>query len=133
MIGSRREVYNQSRVFLQPSRHEGFGYTAVEAMACGCALVTTDNGGSQDYAVPGETALVAPQGDVPALVGALDTLLRDDAARTRMAHAGERFVRRFDWDRSAALLEGLLDRYLADPEAFQRPPVGPVPPDHDLP
>ena len=52
------DIYNTSSIFLQPSRREGFGMCAVEAMACGCALVTTANGGSDDYAVDGETALV---------------------------------------------------------------------------
>ena len=50
------DVYNASRVFVQASHHEGFGFTPIEAMGCGCALVTTDNGGSRDYALPGETA-----------------------------------------------------------------------------
>ena len=35
--GLADEVFNQTRVFLQSSVHEGFGYTAVEAMACGAA------------------------------------------------------------------------------------------------
>ena len=44
------QIYNRSRVFLNSSRVEGFGLPCIEAMACGCALVTTDNGGSRDYA-----------------------------------------------------------------------------------
>jgi glycosyltransferase involved in cell wall biosynthesis len=116
-------IYNQSRVFLQPSYHEGFGYTAVEAMACGCALVTTDNGGSRDYAVDGETALVVPPGDPMALALAGERLLRDGAARTRLAASGSELVRsRFDWDHAAAVLESRLEAYLADPAAYQRAP-----------
>ncbi|MGH9227185.1 MAG: glycosyltransferase family 4 protein [Acidimicrobiales bacterium] len=116
------EIYNDSRVFLQPSRHEGFGYTAVEALACGCALVTTDNGGSRDYAVDGETALVVPPGDAAALAAAAERLLRDDVGRTRLAAAGAELVRRrFDWDNTAALLERHLEAYVADPDRYQRP------------
>jgi glycosyltransferase involved in cell wall biosynthesis len=117
------EIYNDSRVFLQPSYHEGFGYTAVEAMACGCALVTTDNGGSRDYAIDGETALVAPPGDAVALAVAAERLLRDDRGRTRLAAAGAELVRRrFDWDTTAALLERHLEAYVADPARYQRAP-----------
>jgi glycosyltransferase involved in cell wall biosynthesis len=116
-------IYNQSRVFLQASYHEGFGYTAVEAMACGCALVTTDNGGSRDYAVDGETALVVRPGDPMALAMAADRLLRDGAARTRLAASGSDLVRsRFDWDNAAAVLESRLEAYLADPARYQRAP-----------
>jgi glycosyltransferase involved in cell wall biosynthesis len=122
------EVYNRCQVFVQPSYYEGFGFTAVEAMACGCALVSTDNGGSEDYAIPGETALVAAPGEIDDLARQVQALLGDDALRTRLATAGLGFVRRFDWDRAAALLEGHLERYLADPAAFQKPPL-PMPDD----
>jgi glycosyltransferase involved in cell wall biosynthesis len=123
-------IYNDSRLFLQPSYHEGFGYTAVEAMACGCALVTTDNGGSHDYAVDDETALVVPPGDPMALAVAAERLLRDGAARTRLADAGSEIVRsRFDWDNTAAVLEPYLEAYVADPERYQRPPVDAVAPE----
>lgn len=121
-----REVYSRSAAFLQASRYEGFGFTAVEAMACGAALVTTDNGGSRDYAVPGETALVVAPGDRDAMATAILRLLEDDGERQRIATAGERYVRRFDWDRGAAILEQHLEDYLDDPEAFRAPP-GPAP------
>jgi glycosyltransferase involved in cell wall biosynthesis len=117
------QVYNRCQVFVQPSYYEGFGFTAVEAMACGCALVSTDNGGSEDYALPDETALVARPGEADALARHVVTLLRDAPRRTRLAAAGAEFVRRFDWDRAAAQLEEHLERYLADPAAFQKPPL----------
>jgi glycosyltransferase involved in cell wall biosynthesis len=115
-------VYARCAAFLQPSHFEGFGFTAVEAMACGCALVTTDNGGSSDYALHEETALVAPPGDAPGLAAALVRVLTDEGLRVRLATAGERYVRRFDWDRGAALLEAALEAYLADPASFREPP-----------
>lgn len=116
------EIYNRCRVFVQPSAYEGFGFTAVEAMACGCALVSTDNGGSEDYAVADETALVASPGAADELARHVETLLRDDRRRVRLAVTGADFVRHFDWDRAAAQLEEHLERYLADPAAFQQPP-----------
>lgn len=122
------EVYNRARVFIQPSDYEGFGFTAVEAMACGAALVTTDNGGSDDYAVPDETALLTEPGDAAGLGRLAADLLVDDARRVRLAEAGRRLVRRFDWDESAARLEDLLERYLADPDRFRKRPR-PVPAD----
>lgn len=117
-------IYNQTRVFVQPSFHEGFGFTAVEAMACGCALVTTDNGGSRDYASPRETALVVPPGEVGALADAVDELLRDDEQRWRLAEAGAQLVReRFDWDHTAEVLEAHLESYARDPARYRRPPA----------
>lgn len=120
------QVYNQSSIFVQSSDYEGFGFTAVEAMACGAALVTTDNGGSRDYAIHGETALVSSPGDAGALAAHVVDLLDDEPRRVRLAKAGQAFVQRFDWDQAALDLEMCLLRYLADPAAYQRPP-GPEP------
>lgn len=112
------DVYNQSSMFLQPSRQEGFGMCAVEAMACGCALVTTANGGSDDYAHDGETAVVCgPQPEQ--MVEALSQLVHDDALRIRIAENGARFVERFRWPLSAERLVRLAADHLGGPD---RPP-----------
>jgi len=114
-------VYNATRVFVQASRHEGFGLTPVEAMACGAALVTTDCGGSRDYAFADETAIVVPPEDPMALADAVESLLDDDERRAALAAAGERLVRTFRWERTSVLLEAFLERYIADPAFFQKP------------
>lgn len=114
------EVYNATRVFVQSSRHEGFGLTAIEAMACGAALVTTDCGGSRDYAFTDSTAVVVPPGDSGALTAAVDSLLDDPERADNLAAAGADSVRKFDWSRSAEELERFLLRYLEDPPRFQR-------------
>lgn len=115
-----REVYNRSRVFLCPSLSEGFGMPSIEAMACGAALVTTDNGGSRDFAVDGETALVCAPGDVEGMAARVIELLRDDDRRVRLATSGRRLVASFDWDATAAQVEGLLVEYGRHPDRFGR-------------
>lgn len=119
------DIYNRSSVFLQPSRREGFGMCAVEAMACGCALVTTMNGGSADYAHHDETAIVC--GPAPAeMAEALVRVMSDDRLRLRIATNGAQFVERFRWTTSAARLRRLaLERLrqpttTADPSAQDR-------------
>lgn len=116
------DIYNRSQVFLQASHYEGLGLTAIEAMSSGCALMTTDCGGSRDYAVDGDTALVVPPGDVAGLAAGVARLLDDQDLRIRLALAGRQHVQRFDWDLGAAAVEGHLGRYLADPDAFQAEP-----------
>jgi glycosyltransferase involved in cell wall biosynthesis len=115
------EVYNGCQVFLQPSSYEGFGFAAVEAMACGAALVTTDNGGSRDYAVDGQTALVSERSP-EALADAVARLLDDPDEAAQLARAGKQHVTRFDWDRGAEVLEHALQAYLDDPDRFRGPP-----------
>ena len=75
-------------MYLCPSESEGWHLPPAEAMACGCAVVSTDIAGVHDYAVHGETALLAPVGDVAGLGSHLVTLLTDEEARVRLARAG---------------------------------------------
>ncbi len=115
------DICNGSQVFVSPSLVEGFGLAAVEAMACGCALVSTRNGGSEDYAVHGRSALVCDPDDVESMADHIRTLLTDDDLRLRIARGGMETVARFDWDTSAAVMEPLLAAYAADPVAYQKP------------
>jgi glycosyltransferase involved in cell wall biosynthesis len=112
------DVYGRCKVFVQSSRHEGFGYTPVEAMACGAALVTTDCGGSREYAIHGSSALVVPPDDPTALAAAVAELLDDEARRSAIARVGERLVRRFDWETGTSILERYLEDYLERPEHY---------------
>ena len=113
-----RDLLDRTKVFLQPSRREGFGLTAVEAMARGCALVTTDNGGSRDYAFDGDSALLIPRDDAARTAEVLASILDDDARRAAISRRGKEVSARFDWDLVAETLEGHLFRYLEDPARF---------------
>lgn len=116
-----RGVYNGSGIYLCPSISEGFGFPSVEAMACGCALVTTSNGGSDEFAHHQQTALVCPPEDAKAMADHVLSLLRQDSLRVQLARKGSRFVARFDWDRSAELLESFLNEYAVS-ASRQEPP-----------
>ncbi|HEX2438405.1 MAG TPA: glycosyltransferase family 4 protein [Methylomirabilota bacterium] len=103
---SLAELYSGCDVYLCSSWDEGLGMPSMEAMACGAALVTYDNGGCRDYARDGETALVAPRRDVGALTERLARLATDDTLRARLAADGAAFVTgAFAWDRAVERLE----------------------------
>jgi glycosyltransferase involved in cell wall biosynthesis len=105
-------LYSGSDIYLCPSWDEGLGMPSMEAMACGAALVTFDNGGSRDYARDGETALVAPRRDVDALSEKLALAAGDPALRARIAAAGAAFVTTaFVWDTAVSRLESLFARW----------------------
>jgi glycosyltransferase involved in cell wall biosynthesis len=102
-------LYSGCDIYLCPSWDEGLGMPPMEAMACGAALVTYDNGGCRDYARDGETALVAPRRDLEALAERLARLATDEALRARLAAAGRMQVTTaFDWDRAVARLEAVF-------------------------
>ena len=102
-------LYSAADIFLCPSWDEGLGMPSMEAMACGAALVTYDNGGCRDYARDGETALVAKRRDVDDLARKLERLATDGALCARLAAAGGDLVRTaFDWDRAVARMEEIF-------------------------
>jgi glycosyltransferase involved in cell wall biosynthesis len=101
-------IYNGSSIYLYPSWSEGFGLTAAEAMACGCAVVSTDSGGVRDYAEHEVTALLSPPRNPGALAANVLRLLDDDDLRVRLAKAGHECIQEFTWERSAALLEQFI-------------------------
>jgi glycosyltransferase involved in cell wall biosynthesis len=102
-------LYSGCDIYLCPSWDEGLGMPPMEAMACGAALVTYDNGGCRDYARDGETALVAKRRDVDDLTAKLEQLAARPELRARLAAAGSALVTTaFDWDRAVERLEGLF-------------------------
>lgn len=104
------ELYSGADIYLCPSWDEGLGMPAMEAMACGAALVTYDNGGCRDYARDGETALVARPRDVADLAAKLERLCVDAELRAKVAAAGLAFViTAFDWDRATTRMEELFE------------------------
>ncbi len=75
-------------VFVDFSSFQAFGRTALEAMACGCASIVPRAGGTDEYAQHGVNALVVDTANEAACLLALNDLVGDDAARTRLAAGG---------------------------------------------
>jgi glycosyltransferase involved in cell wall biosynthesis len=89
----REEVHRllgQATVACLPSATEGMPGTLMEAMASGVAVVATDVGGTSEVVVDGESGLLVPVHDPPALADAIGRLLSDHDLRARLATAGRR-------------------------------------------
>jgi glycosyltransferase involved in cell wall biosynthesis len=94
--------YNEARLFVTSSVHEGFGLPLAEAMACGTPAVGTTIGAYREIAEHGEHAWLVPPRDPRALADAIRTLWRDDALRERLgAAARQRIVEKFNWRKAA--------------------------------
>lgn len=113
----------RARVFFFPSEYEGFGLALAEAMACGCAVVTTPTGFGAELR-DGEEAIVCPFGDGPAMRAAVERLLDDDALCARLGAAGRARARTLRWEDSVRRLEQVYERWLTDGMAAPAPPPG---------
>lgn len=107
--------YREADIVVSLSRHEGFGYTALEGMACGKPVVAFNVSGLRDVIVDGSTGILVAPEDVPALADACRRL-RDNADQAaQMGKRGrERAVTVFPEDRALEahiqLYAGLLPR-----------------------
>ncbi|MGA2529877.1 MAG: glycosyltransferase family 4 protein [Acidimicrobiales bacterium] len=93
------ELYASAQVAVVPSLYEGFSLPAIEAMACGVALVATTGGALPEVAGPnGAAALLVEPNDPGALAQAIATVLSDESMRLRLGVAGRKRVsERFTW------------------------------------
>lgn len=90
-----------------PSFDEGFGLPAIEAAACGAAVIATQSSAIPD--VLGDAALYIDPADDGSLHAALVRLLDDAALRTSMASRGGERARALTWDDVAARVERQLE------------------------
>jgi glycosyltransferase involved in cell wall biosynthesis len=98
--GELQGYYARAAVVACPSHREGFGVACAEAMAHGKPVVASAVGGLRDLVVDGETGLLVPPLDVPALRQAVERLLHDKELRLRLGAAGRaRVMKHFSWER----------------------------------
>jgi len=101
--------YDRAAVVAVPSRREGYGLVAREAMAHGRPVVASAVGGLLEAIEDGVNGVLVPALDVPALRGALEELLADPARRARLGEAARAYaLRHFSRD---AEVDALLEIY----------------------
>lgn len=89
-LGERRDmeaVYSMLDVFVLPSYREGFSRSAMEAAACGTAMVLSDIRGCREIGRHERELLLTPPGDAAALSGAVERLVLDPGLRRRLGAA----------------------------------------------
>lgn len=92
-------IYNMASLLIFPSYYESFGLPLVEAMACGCPIVTSNTGACPE--IVGDAAITCPPDDIEKLADAMARLVvNDDLAKEFRDKCFER-ARSFSWDKSA--------------------------------
>lgn len=94
-------LYRGAAAALLPSHHEGFGLTALEAMASGAPLVAAKSANLP--ALAGDSALQVEPGDTRALGAAIDTVLEDAEVAAGLRARGPVTAAGYTWRRTAEL------------------------------
>ena len=106
-----RALYTTSTLFVFPSKHEGFGLPALEAMACGAPVI-----GGNTTSLPEVIGLADAMFDPmspPAIADKMRQVLTDDALQARLREHGRAQAKKFSWDVSARRALRALEQHHA--------------------
>lgn len=92
-----KKLYNESSVFVMPSTLDDFALPVLEAMACGSAVITTNNGGIY-YIKNNYNGILVPPKDSEAIVNAVMRLLVDENFRISVAERGKKTSQAFTYE-----------------------------------
>src|SRR5476649_1835884 len=106
------DLYRSCALFIFPSKHEGFGLPALEAMACGALVIGSDSTSIPE--VIGSAEALFDAADPAAIAAKIAEVLGDAALRERLRENGRVQARQFSWDHSARrALRALEDHHAA--------------------
>jgi glycosyltransferase involved in cell wall biosynthesis len=92
-------LYRAADAFVYPSLFEGFGFPPIEAMACGCPVISSTRGSLAE--VVAQAAAPVEPDDVDDMAEQLERVATDEVFRVHLITAGYQNARRFDWQANA--------------------------------
>ena len=108
--------YSSAALLAYPSLYEGFGLPPLEAMACGCPVVTSDVSSLPE--VVGEAGIMVDPYDTDSLFQAMRRVLTDDKLKADMIRKGLERSKQFSWEKTAKQTLGVYSK--AESECFRR-------------
>lgn len=91
-------IYNKSRYFISATTKEGWGLTCLEAMSCGCCLISTDYDGIREFAVNEENSLLSPVNDEEKLYQNVKRVFQDEILAQKLIANARNKAREFSLD-----------------------------------
>jgi glycosyltransferase involved in cell wall biosynthesis len=107
-VEQARDIYNSCVIWLSTSQEEGLPGPILEAMACGCAVVSADNLGARELIQNGENGFIVPVGDIGAFLCKIKLLLYDTQLRQKFITKGFATVQRFSWENAVQSMDKIL-------------------------
>ena len=107
-LGYRRDVpvlLRQAEVFVLPSRREGLGMAAIEAMACGLPLVSSNRHGINDYSIENVTGFKYDPADSTGFAIGVEKLIEDEKLRKELGANCKEIAKEFSLESSLACME----------------------------
>ncbi len=114
------EILSIADLFLLPSQTESFGLSALEAMACGVPVISTNAGGLQEINVHGKTGYLSDVGDTEDMARHAIEILKDDDNLIHFKKAALAHARKFEKQHIIPMYEEIYRRVIADYSANKK-------------
>lgn len=105
---SLRKLYTKSHVLISTSKLEGGAGPVGEALACGCAVLTTEVKGSKDFIINSYNGLAIKKANKKILLNNLTKLYENEKWRNKLILNGLKHIKKFKWKKSAKKLSDLM-------------------------
>ena len=102
-----REIYQTADLFAFPSKREGLGLSALEAMASSLPLITSNIHGIVDYSVYGETGFTYSPTDVDGFAEGINKMIIDIKERKKIGEHNFEIVKKFDIKKVNIIMDGI--------------------------
>lgn len=108
-VAEARKLYSRCAVWFCASRSEGFGMPLLEAMVCGCAVVSSDCGGPNDFVKTGTNGVIVEKESSHRMVEEIIKIIDDKSLRMQLASEALKTAKIFSWPSAATKLEKKLE------------------------
>ena len=102
--------YSQMNIVLMPSRSEGFGLTAIEAMSNGCVMVASNVGGLPEVVRDGECGLLHRSEDITDIHKKVSSLIGNNTTYNRLRNKALTEVEKYSFEHYAELINDMYNK-----------------------
>ena len=99
------DTLRNTDIYICASMYESFCLPVLEAMTCGAAIITTNNGGNMDFVKDNENALIIEKNNVEDIYRKLKILLEDRTKRKAISAVGVETAKEYSWEKTIEKLE----------------------------
>lgn len=102
------DTLRNTDIYVCASMYESFCLPVLEAMTCGAAVITTNNGGNMDFVEDKKNALVIEKDNIDDMVSKIELLLNNEELRSMLAENGAKKAKEFSWENT---MEKIVNYY----------------------
>ena len=99
------DTLRKSDIYICASMYESFCLPVLEAMTCGVAVITTNNGGNMDFVKDNENALVIEKDNIDDIVEKTKKLINNAQLRERLSRAALQTSKQYSWNKTINMVE----------------------------